>query len=68
MNNQYVIDLHLGFESMPHFTISVSILLDLGRNRHLSYGCVGTPYEMICICCTNSDNDKEIIDIITIHN
>lgn len=58
----------LGFKELPHMTITHSMIYDLGRRRHLSFGSIGTPNEMIFICETQLGNDKEITDIICLHN
>lgn len=58
----------LGFKEMPHFTVAHSLMYPLGRHRHLSAGCVGTPNEMLWICETDDQNDKSITEIICLHN
>lgn len=58
----------LGFKPIPHFTIQNSVIYDLGRNRHLSAGDVGTPNEMIFIGEIDSEDDKKITDCICLHN
>lgn len=58
----------LGFKEMPHFTVAHSLMYPLGRHRHLSTGCVGTPNEMLWICETDDQNDKSITEIICLHN
>jgi len=60
--------LDIGFEKLPHFTIVNSLIYKLGRNRHLSIGNLGTPNEMLFICETKEDNDKEITDLVCLHN
>ena len=39
----------IGFQELPHFTIVNNLIYDLGRNRHLSFGAIGTPNEMLFI-------------------
>lgn len=39
--------LKLGFEPIPHMTVMNPFTLDIGRDRVISIGCVGTPNEMI---------------------
>lgn len=39
--------LKLGFKPIPHMTVMNSFTLDIGRDRVISIGCVGTPNEMI---------------------
>ena len=63
MTNQDLIA--IGFKEVPHFTVTNSVYYDLGRNRQLSAGNVGTPNEMLWIC---EVVDKEITDLICIHN
>ena len=58
----------LGFKPIPHFTVQNSVIYDLGRNRHLSAGDVGTPNEMIFIGEIDSEDDKKITDCICLHN
>lgn len=58
----------LGFKSLPHFTVLGSLIYDLGRHRHLSVGCVGTPNEVVFICSSDRENEKEITDLICLHN
>lgn len=58
----------LGFKELPHFTVTDSLILDLGRYRHLSIGCLGTPNEMMFICQKESENSKKITDLICLHN
>ncbi|MDH3382042.1 MAG: hypothetical protein OEL54_05015 [Flavobacteriaceae bacterium] len=58
----------IGFKEIPHFTIANSVIYQLGRHRHLSAGCVGTPNEMLWICETDAENEKDISDLICVHN
>lgn len=60
--------LKLGFKKLSHFTVMGSLIYDLGRRRHLSLGCVGTPNEMIFICESDKDNPDVINDLICLHN
>ncbi len=57
--------LELGFKELPHFTIQDSLIYDLGRNRELSIGCIGTPNEVMFICELDGDN---ITDLVCVHN
>jgi hypothetical protein len=57
----------IGFKEIPHYTVMGSLIFDLGRNRDLSVGCVGSPNEMIYICET-SDNDSLGRDVVIIRN
>ena len=60
--------LKMGFEPLPHFTITDSLNFDLGRNRHLSIGNIGTPNEIVCISETDYDDPKKVLEIIVLHN
>lgn len=42
--------LKLGFKELPHFTIMSNLTYDLGKNKSLSFGCIGTPNENLWIC------------------
>ena len=44
-----------------------SVFLDLGRNRILTAGCIGTTNEVICIC-EKSKVGNNFTDMICIHN
>lgn len=39
--------LRFGFKPIPHMTVMNSLTYDIGRDRVISIGCVGTPNEMI---------------------
>lgn len=58
----------IGFKEIPHFTINNAVIFSLGRNRHLSAGCVGTPNEMIFICETDIKDETKITDLVCVHN
>lgn len=60
--------LKLGFKELPHFTITSSLVYDLGRNRHLSLDCVGTPNEMLFISEVNEEHSKFIDDAVVLSN
>lgn len=60
--------IELGFKEFPHLTVMNSLIYDLGRNRHLSIGCVGTPNEMIFICQQEKDSPNETSDLICLKN
>jgi hypothetical protein len=55
-----------GFESIVHYTVTHSMTKDIGRNRHLSIGCVGTPNEMLFLCESNGKGKPG--DLIVLHN
>jgi hypothetical protein len=60
--------LKIGFKEIPHFTLMNSLIYDLGRNRQLSIGCLSEPNEMMFICESEENNNKNITDSICIHN
>ncbi len=60
--------LEIGFKKIPHFTVMNSLVYDLGRNRFLSIGCVGTPNEMLFIEEIDDEDPRKITDLICIHN
>lgn len=60
--------IEMGFEPIPHFTITDSLIYDLGRNRQLSIGSIGTPNEMVCISEVNHEDKKKVDEIIVLHN
>jgi hypothetical protein len=57
----------IGFKDIPHFTITNGMLYDLGRKRHLSFGSIGTPNEMLFITQTDY-KDRKITDLVCLHN
>lgn len=66
LTEKIVID--LGFVKIPHFTVLNSLMFDLGRNRHLLIGCIGTPNEMLFLTSQKDDSEKIITDLICLHN
>lgn len=60
--------INLGFKEPPHFTIQNSLTYNLGRRRFLSIECVNTPNEMLFIYEVDDKNEKEITDLICLHN
>jgi len=60
--------LELGFERLQHFTVADNLIYQLGRNRHLSIGCVGTPNETLFICESDPKDYRKINDLICLHN
>ena len=58
----------LGFKDIPYFTVTGSMIFDLGRNRQLSIGAVGEPNEMLFVCEIDEKDDKKVNDIICLHN
>lgn len=57
-----------GFTKIPHFTITNSLVLPVGRNRQLSIGCVGTPNEMLWLCENEKDETNIVSDLVCLHN
>lgn len=68
LNREEVIS--LGFKEIPHFTILHNLIYDLGRNRELSIGGLGSCNETIFICETEliEQKEKRITDLVCIHN
>ena len=60
--------LKFGFKKQPHYTVMDSIIIDIGRNRYLSIGNVGTPNEMMFILEKDRNYTQKINDLICIHN
>lgn len=56
----------LGFKEIPHFTITQNLVFDLGRNRSLAVGSVGTPNEVMFIC--QEEPPKTIESLVCVHN
>lgn len=57
--------LKFGFHQLPHFTVMNSFIIDIGRNRKISVGCVGTPNLSVWI--QEMEGDK-VTDIVCLHN
>lgn len=60
--------IRIGFEPIPHFTVTDGHIYKLGRHRQISVGNVGTPNEMLFITETSDQDQKEVTDVICIHN
>ena len=58
----------IGFKELPHFTVTNNLVYDLGRNRHLSIGCLETPNEMLFICETDNNEPKHIEGLVCLKN
>jgi hypothetical protein len=56
---------NLGFKEISTYTIMGSLVYDLGRERFLSIGSVGTPNEMVFI---GQKDDDMITDLVVIKN
>lgn len=58
----------MGFIELDHFTIQNSLVYDIGRNRQLSIGSLGTFNEMMFLVEMNNEQ-KDVCDaVIVIHN
>lgn len=57
----------IGFKEIPHFTVMQNLIFDLGRNRELSFGNIGTPNETLYLCELNEGVDI-ISDLICLRN
>lgn len=70
LNDKLSVDdcLNIGFEKLPHFTVADNLIYKLGRNRHLSIGCLGTPNETLFICESDPSDYRKITDVICLHN
>lgn len=66
MTNQDLID--IGFVKNPYYTVANVINYDLGRNRYLSVGSIGTPNEVLFIYSTDRENKDKITDMVCLHN
>ena len=67
MTNEDLIS--IGFKPMPHYTVANSVVYDLGRDRQLSVGCVGTPNETLFVMELKEEEDNIIIcDLVCLHN
>lgn len=65
MNKKQV--LKLGFKKIPHYTVMDSLTYELGRNRILSFGSIGTPNEMLYVGQLN-DKGTDYDDLVCLHN
>lgn len=55
--------LKCGFERINHFTVTNSLVFDVGRGRYLSIGDVGSPNEMLWLCTYNEPGTNDIINL-----
>ena len=60
--------LKLGFKEAPHLILTNNLIYDLGRNRQLSFSCVGTPNEMLFLYELNEEDDRKIDELICLRN
>lgn len=58
----------IGFKEIPHYTVGNSLIYDLGRERHFSIICVGTPNEAVFICQADKKDYRKITDLVCVHN
>lgn len=58
----------LGFKESPHLILTNNLIYDLGRNRQLSFSCIGTPNEMLFLCELNEEDNRKIDDLICLRN
>lgn len=58
----------MGYKKLPFPNILQSMILDIGRNRILSFGNVGTPNETLWISEVNRTNPTQIDEIVCLHN
>lgn len=58
----------LGFDKLPHLTITNSLIKSIGRNRYISIGDVGTPNLMVYLCEKEKEDSRKITDLICLHN
>jgi hypothetical protein len=54
-----------GFASKSHLVVGRMFSLNVGRQREISVGAIGTPNEMVFL---NQKEDGGIIDLVCIHN
>ncbi len=60
--------IEMGFERLPHYTVNNALIYNLGRNRHLSIGSVGTPNETLYICESDKYDYRIKTDLVCLHN
>lgn len=53
---------------VPFPNILKTIYFEIGRNRIISIGNIGTPNEMVWISEVDSQDNKKITDLVCIHN
>lgn len=59
--------LAMGFQELPHWTVTESVVFDLGRSRLISVADIGRGNEMVFLC-EKSKVDGNYTDLICIHN
>lgn len=60
--------IEMGFKELPHRTVTNTLVYDLGRNRFLSLGCIGTPNEMLFMYEVDRENSQDILDMVAMSN
>lgn len=60
--------LAIGFKELPHQTVGGMLIYELGRHRHLTISCVGTPNEMLFISESDINDYRKITDSICLKN
>lgn len=60
--------LEMGFEKIPHYTVTNALIYNIKRSRFLNIGCVGSPNETMWICQYDKLNHDIVTDLICIHN
>jgi len=58
----------VGFKEQHHFIARNAVIFKLSRNRHLCMANVGTIEEELWLCESDHQNDKKIIDMVSLHN
>ena len=64
MNNETL--LQKGFIKTPHPVIKEIFVLDVGRNRYISIGALGSPNEIAFL--NQKDHNSGITDMVCVHN
>lgn len=59
--------LELGFTELPHKVVDF-LVYELGRQRQLSIGALGTPNEVMFISEVDPDDPRVITDTVCLHN
>lgn len=57
----------LGFLEFDHYTVGNSMYYDLGRNRFLSIGSIGTPNEILAILEKEHESNSAS-SVVILHN
>lgn len=65
LTNEDLID--VGFKPYDYFTIMNTVYLDVGRDRQIKVGCVGTPNEVVFLVHQWGETCEEQ-DMVCIHN